>query len=186
MKRFYILLASVVALAFFVGSGDRTSAHNQELQRDANLISTTVVISQVYGGGGATAGSATYKYDYVELKNISASPQSLNGLSLMYGSATGNFSSNTSSQPFPLPNVTLQPGQYFFVQAGSAGTVGGDFPVTPDAVTTAFNMSSSSGKMALTNGLASNTCGATATRPTTSRRPSNVARPTSTPAPTGT
>src|SRR4051812_17369793 len=46
--------------------------------------STTFVISQAYGGGGGTTG--TYIHDYVELKNISSSPQSLTGLQLMYGS----------------------------------------------------------------------------------------------------
>ena len=44
----------------------------------AQVISTTIVISQAYGGGGGTTG--TYMFDYVELKNISGSPQSTAGL----------------------------------------------------------------------------------------------------------
>ena len=52
--------------------------------------STTIVISQAYGGGG---GTGFYQFDYVELKNISGAVQSLNGLSLIYGSATGQFGS---------------------------------------------------------------------------------------------
>ena len=45
---------------------------------DAPEASTTLVISQAYGGGGGTTG--TYIADYVEIKNISTSPQSLGGL----------------------------------------------------------------------------------------------------------
>ena len=53
------------------------------------VVSTTLVLSQVDGGGGGSSG--TYLFDYVEIKNISTTPQSLNTLSLYYGSATGNF-----------------------------------------------------------------------------------------------
>src|SRR6476661_2917198 len=69
----------------------------------------TVVISQVYGGGG-NAG-ATYRNDFIELYNATTSPVSLNGWSVQYASATG-----TSWQVTPLTNVTLQPGQYYLVQ----------------------------------------------------------------------
>src|SRR6187551_3056974 len=37
-----------------------------ELNGSENLVSTTIVISQAYGGGGGTTG--TYMNDYVELK----------------------------------------------------------------------------------------------------------------------
>ncbi len=124
------------------------------------LVSSTIVISQTYGGGGGTTG--TYSADYIELKNISATPQSLNGLSLMYGSAAGQFGSS-STNIFALPNITLQPGQYYLVQTGGVGTGGAAFPVMPDSTTTGLSMSGASGKVALTNGLAGNSCGATAT-----------------------
>ena len=39
--------------------------------------STTVVISQVYGGGGNSG--ATYKNDFIELHNISNAPVSIAG-----------------------------------------------------------------------------------------------------------
>ena len=125
------------------------------------LGSTTLVISQVDGGGGGSTG--TYLHDYVEIKNVSGSVQSLNTLSLYYGAALGNFASS-SSNAFALPNVSLNPGQYYLVQLGTAGTAGAALPVTPDATTTNLNLSSTSGKIALvTSGLAINTCGATAT-----------------------
>ena len=127
-------------------------------------VSTTIVISQVYGGGGSnsTTNPPTYKPDYVELFNISSSPQSLNGLALQYGSASGNFGS-AATLIFALPNVTLQPGQHFLVQLGTVGTAGADLPVTPDAVTTNLNMAAASGKVALTNTIEPLGCGAMAT-----------------------
>lgn len=127
---------------------------------DSPSLSTTIVISQAYGGGGGTTG--TYIFDYVELKNISSSPQSLNGLTLMYGSATGQFGSSAQNL-FVLPNVTLNPGQYYLVQTSSAGTAGAAFPVAPDATTTNMSMSGTNGKVALTNAtFTANTCGGTA------------------------
>jgi endonuclease G len=123
--------------------------------------STTLVLSQIDGGGGGSSG--TYLYDYVEIKNISNTVQSLNTLSLFYGAATGNFASS-SSNAFALPNVSLNPGQYYLVQLGSMGTAGASLPVTPDTTTSNLNLSASSGKVALvTSGLAINTCGSSAT-----------------------
>lgn len=121
-----------------------------------------IVISQVYGGGGATSGTPTYAKDYVELKNISTSPKSLLGLSLYYGSATGQFASS-GGNAFALPNVTIRPGGYYLVSLGAAGTVGAALPVAADADTTNLTMSATNGKVALVSGLPQNTCGATAT-----------------------
>jgi CSLREA domain-containing protein len=126
-----------------------------------SLASTSLVISQFDGGGGGTTG--TYLYDYIELKNISSSPQSLNGLSLYYGAATGNFAS-VAANAFALPNVTVNPGQYYLVRLGATGVAGAPLPVAPDATTTNLPMSGTNGKVALvTAGLAINTCGSTAT-----------------------
>jgi hypothetical protein len=123
----------------------------------------TFVISQVYGGGGATTGTPSYQYDYVEIKNISNTARSLSPLRLFYGSALGNFATS-SSNALSLPDVTLSPGQYYLVQLGGAGTVGGAFPVTPDLVSGNLSMSATNGKVALvTTLLDENVCGATAT-----------------------
>ena len=161
------ILGSFIAAAAFAALVVSTNVlaggdHGAKNSSDAPSASTTLVISQVYGGGGATSGTPTYLKDYVELKNISSSPQSLNGLSIYYGSATGQFASSATNA-FALPNVTLNPGQYFFVEFGSVGTVGGAFPVVPDASTTNLSMSGTNGKVALVNGLPANSCGATAT-----------------------
>lgn len=146
--------------AVTAGSHDDKSAKGSTA--DAVAVSTTLTISQAYGGGGGTTG--TYMNDYVEIKNISGSPQSLNGLSLYYGSATGQFASSATNA-FALPDVTLSPGQYFLVQTATAGTGGVPLPVTPDATTTNLSMSGTNGKLALVVAASFpiNTCGATAT-----------------------
>src|ERR1700735_2252031 len=78
----------------------------------ASAASSTLVISQVYGGGGNSG--ATYKNDFIEILNISASPISLNGYSVQYASAASSFA--TSNLVTVLPNITLQPGHYFLIQ----------------------------------------------------------------------
>jgi predicted extracellular nuclease len=105
-------------------------------------VSSTIVISQVYGGGGNTG--ATLKNDFVELFNRGTTTVSLSGWSVQYASATG-----TTWQVTNLTNVTLAPGQYYLVQEaqGAGGTV--NLP-TPDATGT-IAMSATAGKVALVN-----------------------------------
>ena len=104
-----------------------------------------VVISQIYGGGGNSG--ATLKNDYIELLNAGSAPVSLNGWSVQYASTAG-----TTWAVTPLTNLTLQPGQYYLVQAlqGAGGTQ--DLP-TPDAIGT-LAMSGSAGKVALASAVA--------------------------------
>ncbi len=118
----------------------------------AAALSTTVVISQVYGGGGNVG--APYRNDYVELFNRGATTASLTGWSIQYASATGTglFSANVT----PLSG-SLAPGQYYLVQLSSGGAAGSALP-TPDAIGTTA-MSATGGKVILastTTGLACN------------------------------
>jgi len=101
-------------------------------------VSSTIVISQVYGGGG-NAGSI-YKNDFIELFNRGTTAVSLSGWSVQYASSTGTTWAVTN-----LSNVTIQPGQYYLVQesAGTGGTT--DLPA-PDA-TGAIAMSGTAGKV---------------------------------------
>jgi hypothetical protein len=162
----FAIVFSISALLFggitFAG-GDSKGKRSDERSIssiDTPAVSTTLVLSQVYGGGGGTSG--TYSADYIEIKNISATPQSLDSLRLMYGSATGQFGSSTGNI-IALPNITLNPGQYFLVQAGTVGAGGSAVP-NPDLTNTSTNLSGASGKMALvTAAFVGNTCGATAT-----------------------
>jgi uncharacterized protein len=108
----------------------------------APVSTSAVVISQVYGGGG-NAG-ATYKNDFIELYNRSASPVDVTGWSVQYASSTGTSWTNKTD----LSGV-IQPGQYYLIQeaAGAGGTV--DLP-TPNA-TGNIAMAAGSGKVALVN-----------------------------------
>ena len=107
-------------------------------------ISSSIVISQIYGGGGNSG--ATLKNDFIELFNRSGSTVSLAGMSVQYTSAAG-----TSWQ---VTNIggTLAPGQYYLVQeaVGAGGTV--NLP-PPDATGT-ITMSATAGKVALVSGTA--------------------------------
>ncbi|WP_209391199.1 lamin tail domain-containing protein [Chryseobacterium sp. RR2-3-20] len=108
-------------------------------------VTSPVVISQIYGGGGNSG--ALYKNDFIELYNKSNKPVSLNGYYLYYASS-GSFSNANNTAFTSLPNVTLLPGQYYLIKeaAGNGGTT--DF--TAD-LTGVINLSATSGKVALTN-----------------------------------
>jgi len=111
------------------------------LSQSALAVSATVVISQVYGGGG-NAG-ATFKNDFIELFNLGSAAVDLTGWSVQYASSAG-----TSWNPTSLSG-TIQPGQYYLVQEsqGAGGTT--NLP-TPDATGTIL-MSATAGKVALVN-----------------------------------
>lgn len=102
-----------------------------------------LVISQIYGAGGNSG--ATFDHDYIEIFNPSAVSVNLNGWSVQYASATGTSWSRTT-----LPSFTLQPGQYFLIQASSSGANGNPLP-TPDVSTGTISMSATAGKVALVN-----------------------------------
>jgi hypothetical protein len=101
-----------------------------------------VVISQVYGGGGNSG--APYTNDYIELFNRGTLAKNLNGWSVQYTSAAGPTSGNVWFTT-PLPNFTLQPGQYFLIKCAGSGT--NNLP-TEDIVST-ISLSSTTGKVIL-------------------------------------
>src|SRR5438445_9983320 len=108
--RLRLCAALVVAVASLLG-----------LARPAGAVSTTVVISQIYGGGGNTG--APYQNDYVELFNKSTALVDLSGWSIQYSSATGtgNFGSSTNLITPLRSGLLLSPGQYVLVQEASGG-----------------------------------------------------------------
>jgi len=123
----------------------------EPVAKSTQAVSTTLVISQVYGGGG---GTGTYKADYVEITNIGSSSVALGGMSIQYASATGNSWSH-----FDFPVFSLAPGKRYLVQLASSGSAP-DLPVTADATGT-INMSGTAGKVALVNSTTPLTCGGT-------------------------
>ncbi len=117
---------------------------------------STVVISQVYGGGGNSG--ATLKDDFVELFNRSGSPVDLTGWSLQYSpvdGASGGFGGGTfNNNPVPLSG-TILPGRYYLIQLsrGAGGTQ--DLP-TPDLIPATGNLiqvGSTGGIFALVEGV---------------------------------
>jgi uncharacterized protein len=108
----------------------------------ASAVSTDLVISEVYGGGGNSG--ATYTNDFVELYNLSDATVDLTGWAVRYSSASG-----TPTIPTSLTG-TLAPGTSYLVQL-SAGA-GGTTPLpAPDATGTTA-MSASSGRVDLLHG----------------------------------
>ena len=84
-----------------------------------------VVISQIYGGGGGTSASASFKYDYVELFNGGGAAVDLNGYSVQYASSTGNF---TGKADITGTGFVVQPGRYLLLRVGTAATGAGGTP----------------------------------------------------------
>jgi hypothetical protein len=119
----------------------------------------SVRISQVYGGGGSTSGGPTYNKDYVELFNAGDGPADIGGWTIEYGSATGNWGSNSSTIfTFPAGTV-IQPCHHLLVASATGSAAGGTLPVTPDFTFT-MAMSATNGKVGLFNAVNSNkACG---------------------------
>ncbi len=107
----------------------------------ANAVSNTLVISQVYGGGGNTG--ATYRNDFIEIFNRGITTVDVSGWSVQYGGATLTTWAST-----PLTG-SIAPGHYYLIQEdmGAGGTQ--NLP-TPEA-TGSIVMSATAGKVALVN-----------------------------------
>ncbi|WP_127793773.1 ExeM/NucH family extracellular endonuclease [Agromyces sp. LHK192] len=116
--------------------------------------SAPVIIDEVYGGGGNSG--AVLNQDFVELYNPGASPVSLAGWSVQYGSATGAFN---AAQVTPLSG-TIPAGGSFLLGLAVGGANGAALP-TPDGTGTA-NLSGTNGKVALVSSTTPLTCGQTA------------------------
>jgi hypothetical protein len=104
------------------------------------VVQAPVLISQIYGAGGNSG--ATYRQDYIELYNRSASPVSLAGWSVQYASTTGTTWAVTSL------TGSIAPGKYYLIGLAS-GTSGAAIPTSDVSGTTA--MSATTGKVALVN-----------------------------------
>lgn len=106
--------------------------------------STSLVIAEVYGGGGNT--SAVYSNDFVVVFNPTTAAVDVNGWSIQYASSTG---SSWQAVPLATSSKTIPPGGYYLVRLASGGAVGASVG-TPDATGT-INMSGTAGKVALCN-----------------------------------
>lgn len=108
-----------------------------------------LVISQLYGGGGNSG--ATYRNDFVEIYNPTATTFDVTGWSIQYQSA-GSTSAFGLVQSL---GGTIAPGQRYLVSMASGGTDGADLPAANAYGD--INMSATAGKVVLV----SNNVGAT-------------------------
>ncbi|HEV7857581.1 MAG TPA: DUF4214 domain-containing protein [Pyrinomonadaceae bacterium] len=112
-------------------------------------ISKTVVINEVYGGGG-NAG-ATFINDFVELLNIGKSPVDVSGWSLQYQpNGTTTWAAGPLCSSTTAGTCVIQPGRFYLFALGSGGAVGAALPAS-DAPALATNIAAAQGKLALVN-----------------------------------
>ncbi|KFC20333.1 lamin tail domain-containing protein [Chryseobacterium sp. FH1] len=96
MRKFFTIIGLVSSFAFY---------------------NAQIVINEVYTGGGLL--TAILTNDFIELKNIGTSTQTLTGATIQYGPPSGQF-----SQYHTLPTITLGPGQTYLIQQASEGLGG--------------------------------------------------------------
>lgn len=106
----------------------------------AQAASTTVTISEVFGGGGNSG--APLRSDFVELYNTSSAPVDLTGWSVQYWSASG-----TSAQKTPLSGQ-VAPGHHFLVKEADGANASAPALENPD-VTGTIAMSGTAGRVAI-------------------------------------
>ena len=138
MSRIHLLLALALACALAAAPF-------------ANGATASVVVSQVYGGGG-NAG-ASYANDFVELLNRGATAVDLSGWTVQYAPAS------STGWPTTALTGTIAPGRYYLVQLASTAQVGAALPA-PEATGTT-NLASAGGKIALVRDATALACGAT-------------------------
>ena len=137
-ENFFVNVSNVTGATVADGEGQGT------IQNDDTA---TLVISQLYAGGGNTG--AQYTNDFVEIFNRGTTTVNfaITPYSVQYAGATASFGSNKVD----LITGTIAPGQYFLVQLSSGGANGVALP-TPDA-TGSIAMAAAAGKIALVAGI---------------------------------
>jgi len=118
------------------------------LMAAAGNAHAALVISQIYGGGGATSTTPLYSNDWIQLYNSGPTAINLAGYSLQYASAT-NTSTFGSSNTQALSG-TIAANSYFLVQEGrGTGLAGTASDPAYDLTGGNLNLSASAGKIAL-------------------------------------
>ena len=103
--------------------------------------SKTLVISEIYGGGGTLDGS--YKNDYLQIFNLSSSPIDLSEYTVQIAPTSGN-----SWSVINLSGI-IKANRWFLLKGEGEGSADADLPVAD--VTANFNINIESGKIALVN-----------------------------------
>src|SRR4249920_195419 len=105
----------------------------------AEAVSSTVVISQVYGGGG-NAG-ATYTHDFIEIFNRGSAAVDVTGWTVQYASSAGTTWATTAL------SGSIPAGGYYLIQ--EAQGAGGTLPLPTPEATGNIAMSATAAKVAL-------------------------------------
>ena len=116
----------------------------------AHGAASTLVVSQIYAGGGNSG--AAFTNDFVEIFNRGSSAMDVSGWSIQYASAA------SASWQVTTLSGSIQAGHYYLVQLASSAAVGSPLP-TPDATGTT-NLANTAGKIALVHGTTALSCGA--------------------------
>lgn len=105
-----------------------------------------IVISQLFGGGGATNAFAN---DFVELHNVSGGAVLLAGHSLQY--ASGASGAQHGWTKLDLPDVSVPPGGFYLVQLGGSdgGTVLPEADLKDTRASGGLTLGMSAGRLAL-------------------------------------
>ncbi len=112
-------------------------------------ISKTVVINEIYGGGGNA--SATFTNDFVELLNISITSMDVSAWSIQYQpNATTTWTVINLCTSTTAGTCVIPPGGYYLVALASGGAVGVALPAS-NAPASGTNISGAQGKVALVN-----------------------------------
>ena len=114
--------------------------------------STSVVISEAYGGGGNSG--APLANDFIELQNVGTADAALAGYSVQYISASPG--ATTTWQVTPLTGTAPKGGHFLVGEAAGSNTTAGALP-TPD-VSGTINLSGTSGTVALVHSTTALTC----------------------------
>ena len=144
----------LLTLILFAAIAAGVSPH---FNRPVAALSPDIVISQVYGGGGAAADS-TYANDFVELFNRGPASVDLSGWSIQYASATGTGLLGGADERITLLSGTLQPGQYLLIEGVTSALGGGALPTADITDPTPIDIGGSSGKIALVTSTAALGC----------------------------
>lgn len=116
------------------------------------LPSTSLVISQVFGSGGAigTPSPPPYRTDFVELHNVSGQPVSLASYTLQYASSMGT---NWLVADFD-PGAMVPAGGYHLLAFTAGMTTRGAALPTPDTINPLIDVARVDFKLALVDGVA--------------------------------
>jgi len=143
MKRFATKFFSlVVALSLALGMIGQVFI-------PVEAVSTSIVISQVYGGGGNSG--AIYKQDFVELFNRGSSAVDLSGWSIQYASATGTGLFGSATNMITPLSGTILPGQYILVWEAPGAGLQPDLPTADITDSSPIAIAGTGGKVALVN-----------------------------------